>query len=275
VQRLRREGEVRLLTAVVAVTPLAPILAEPTVRAEQMTQLVLGETASVLEIRADWRRVRTTADAYEGWVHRGYLRELTATEADAWLAEATAWSEEAEVDVGGTPLRLPLRARVAVAYASDTVRLPDGRRGRVVSGSIRPAAVIATEARTMPAEEWAWRRFPGTPYQWGGVTPWGADCSGLVQTTFAARGIALPRDSSQQVKVGEPVPLDAVCPGDLLYFRSESGRDLITHVAFAAAGDTLIHSTLACGGVVHEPWGEGTRAATLRERLVAARRLPR
>jgi cell wall-associated NlpC family hydrolase len=70
------------------------------------------------------------------------------------------------------------------------------------------------------------------------------------------------------------VPLDAIAPGDLLFFRSESGKDLITHVAFAAAGDTLIHSTLACGGVVHEPWAAGTRAATLRERLVAVRRLP-
>ncbi|HEU4587659.1 MAG TPA: C40 family peptidase [Gemmatimonadales bacterium] len=252
-------------------------MAEPTVRAEQMTQLVLGETASVLEARAEWRRVRTTADAYEGWVHRGYLRELGGPEADAWLAAATAWSEEAEVDVEGTPLRLPLRARVAHNSGAerDTVRLPDGRRGRVVRGSVRPLAEIAAEARTMPAEEWAWRRFPGTPYQWGGVTPWGVDCSGLVQTTFAARGIALPRDSSQQVAVGEPVPLEAICPGDLLYFRSESGRDLITHVAFAAANDTLIHATLACGGVVHEPWGEGTRAASLRERLVAARRLPR
>jgi cell wall-associated NlpC family hydrolase len=243
------------------------------VRAEQMTQLVLGETASVLETRGDWRRVRTTADNYEGWVHRGYLRELTAPDADAWTAAATAWSEEAEVDVAGTPLRLPLRARVA--REGDRVRLPDNRHGHIARGSIRPAAEIAAEAHTVAPEEWAWRRFPGTPYQWGGVTPWGVDCSGLVQTTYAARGIALPRDSSQQVAVGEPVALDAIRPGDLLFFRSESGRDLITHVAFAAANDTLIHSTLACGGVVHEPWSEGTRAATLRERLVAARRLPR
>jgi hypothetical protein len=238
-----------------------------------MTQLVLGETASVLETHGDWRRVRTTADEYEGWVHRGYLSELTPPDAGAWVAAATAWSEEAELNVDGTPLRLPLRARVACD--GDSVRLPDGRRGRITRGSIRPAAEIAAEARAMAPEEWAWRRFPGTPYQWGGVTPWGVDCSGLVQTTYAARGIALPRDSSQQVAVGEPVPLDAIRPGDLLYFRSESGRDLITHVAFAAASETLIHSTLACGGVVHEPWGAGTRAATLRERLVAARRLPR
>jgi cell wall-associated NlpC family hydrolase len=114
--------------------------------------------------------------------------------------------------------------------------------------------------------------FAGAPYQWGGVTPWGVDCSGLVQTTFAARGVMLPRDSGQQLVHGAVVPLDAIQPGDLLFFRGESGSS-ITHVAFAGDADTLIHSTLACGGTLVESWLPGTRASTLRERLVAVRRL--
>jgi hypothetical protein len=44
-------------------------------------------------------------------------------------------------------------------------------------------------------------------------------------------------------------------------------------VAFAGEADTLVHSTLSCGGVVVEPWLPGSRAASLRERLVAVRRL--
>jgi cell wall-associated NlpC family hydrolase len=68
------------------------------------------------------------------------------------------------------------------------------------------------------------------------------------------------------------VPLDAVRPGDLLFFRGDGG-DRITHVAFAAEGETLIHSTVSCGGVVCESWRAGSRAAVLREKLVAARRM--
>jgi len=44
-------------------------------------------------------------------------------------------------------------------------------------------------------------------------------------------------------------------------------------VAFAGEADTLVHSTLSCGGMLVEPWLPGTRAASLRERLVAVRRL--
>jgi gamma-D-glutamyl-L-lysine dipeptidyl-peptidase len=115
-------------------------------------------------------------------------------------------------------------------------------------------------------------RFAGAPYLWGGVTPWGVDCSGLVQTTFAARGLQLPRDAAQQVEHGTPVAADDIAPGDLLFFRGES-TERITHVAFAAEGDALIHSTLPCGGMVAESWRAGTRAAPLRDRLVAVRRL--
>ena len=95
----------------------------------------------------------------------------------------------------------------------------------------------------------------------------------VLQTTFAARGTKLPRDAAQQVAVGSPISPDAIRPGDLLFFRSESGAVNITHVAFAAEADTLVHSTLACGGVVAESWLPGSRAAGLRERLVAVRRL--
>ena len=137
---------------------------------------------------------------------------------------------------------------------------------------MRTLPEVMESARAKAPERWAVEHFLGSPYQWGGVTPWGVDCSGLVQTTFAARGITLPRDSAQQVGCGAVVSLDSIQPGDLLFFKSESSS-AITHVAFAGEADTLVHSTLACGGTLVEPWLPGTRAATLRPRLVAARRL--
>ena len=47
------------------------------------------------------------------------------------------------------------------------------------------------------------QRFTETPYVWGGVSAWGLDCSGLVQSVFAAAGVQLPRDADQQEQCAE------------------------------------------------------------------------
>jgi gamma-D-glutamyl-L-lysine dipeptidyl-peptidase len=249
---------------------VAPILAAPAVRSEQVTQLVLGETVSILERSGEWRRVCTHADGYDGWMHTGYLHEDSEAAVEAWRARASGWSEGASVQVDEANLELPLRARVILDGSA--VILPNGMRGRIAGGSLRPLSEVQAGACTKAPERWALEYFSGAPYMWGGVTPWGVDCSGLVQTTFAARGASLPRDSAQQAGCGEAIPLQAIRPGDLLFFHGESS-DGITHVAFAGEADTLVHSTLSCGGTLLESWLPGTRAASLRERLVAVRRL--
>ena len=267
-QRRRESGPVSL-PHLVARTAVVPVSADPSLRAEQVSQLVLGETARVLEAAGDWRRVSCDHDGYQGWVHAGYVLELDDAAAAAWRAAAAGWSLGATLRLGGQTARLPLRARVAVE--GSLVRLPDDRRGQLTAGEVPPASEACRLARAKAPERWALEHFAGSPYQWGGVTPWGVDCSGLVQTTFAARGMLLPRDAALQVDHGDPVQPESLRPGDLLYFRGESNR--ITHVAFAAEGDTLVHSAVACGGVVSESWLSGSRAGPLRERLVAVRRM--
>jgi hypothetical protein len=257
--------------AVIVRAAIAPMLVDATVRAEQVTQLLLGETADLLESRGEWLRLRAHRDGYEGWVNEGYLLAVDPSRAARWAAAATAWSEGARVLTDdGVAVALPVGARVALS--AGVVELPDGRRGRIADGYVRPLAEIVADARRAPPERWALERFEGAPYQWGGRTPSGVDCSGLVQTAFAARGVTLPRDSSKQALAGEPVGPGAVRPGDLLFFHGEASAN-VTHVAFAAEGGTLVHSTISCGGVLREPHGPGTRAEPLMRRLVAARRV--
>ncbi|HEX6645271.1 MAG TPA: C40 family peptidase [Gemmatimonadales bacterium] len=265
-------GEGRTVTrTVVATAAVAPVMASGSVRAEQVTQLVLGELADLLGTEGEWCHIRTELDGYEGWVNAGYVQPLSADEAEAWRRSATGWSEGARVSVGRDVVALPLRARVALQ--DGLVTLPDGRAGRIIDGEVREGEPAAASARSTTPHAWALEHFRGSPYQWGGVTPWGVDCSGLVQTTFAARGIILPRDSSKQAGAGEAVPLDAIEPGDLLFFRSETGAH-ITHVAIAAEDGRIVHSTISCGGVLEEPFGPGSRAGSaLRPRLVGARRI--
>ncbi len=257
-------------TSIIARAGVAPITREPNLRSEQVTQCVLGETARVLEQQGEWRRVRHEGDRYEGWMHAGYALEVDHEVARVWRESASGWSEGAVVRTeDGAIERLPLRARVGLA--GPRVDLPDGRQGTIIAGRVTPYERVMVRAGGVSADLWAMQFFGGTPYQWGGLTPWGVDCSGLVQTTFLARGTVLPRDAAQQALAGDAVPLEDPRQGDLLFFAERGDR--ITHVAIAGPDDTLVHSTVACGGFVMESWGPGTRAMMLRAQLVAVRRM--
>ncbi len=258
------------MSAVITNVRVAPVLASASLAAEQVTQLVLGEAARVIGTDADLLHVHTLLDDCSGWVHRGYLQLTSTGEADSWLVGA-GWSTGAELEVSGARLRAPHRARLLID-GNERVRLPDGRPARIRTGRIQGIGEVIREAHLLSPAEWAWREFAGTPYLWGGVTDGGIDDTGLVQTTFLARGIPMPRMVGDQATLGTAVPLDQVASGDLLFFRGEDS-DQIVEVAIAADADTIVHSTLATGQVTRESWTPGSRAASLRTRLVMVRRL--
>ncbi|MBL8925628.1 MAG: C40 family peptidase [Pseudonocardia sp.] len=77
----------------------------------------------------------------------------------------------------------------------------------------------------------------GKAYQWGAEGPRSFDCSGLTSFSFHQAGITLPRSSSQQARVGHPVALGDLQPGDLVFFHSP-----VSHVGIYAGGGKMIHA---------------------------------
>lgn len=255
------------MNALVATASVTPMHREPSVRSEQLSQLVLGETARVTDRQGEWVAITGMVDGYQGWVHTGYVRELHPDAAARWL-EGAAWSDGAVIVTPSGPASAPLRARLR--RQEDTVWLPDGRQGRVQEGAVADAGFLSESVRKFRPDQWALKKFSGAPYQWGGVTPWGVDCSGLVQTVWLARGVPMPRDAREQAGMGEPVLPGGIEPGDLLFFSETDRSGPITHVAIAGDDDTIVHSTLRRGGVVVERRAD---LGWLMEKLILIRRI--
>lgn len=131
-------------------------------------------------------------------------------ERDGWARVAAPWQASS-----GDELGYPgwVRASHLVPAGPDAPAPP--RR----ETALDPEAVVATA-----------RQFLGIRYLWGGTSPLGLDCSGLVHLTLRAHQVLLPRDAFDQADSAlvTRVPLDEVRPGDL-YFFARPG-DQIYHV---------------------------------------------
>ncbi|CAN5251408.1 hypothetical protein BH09GEM1_BH09GEM1_15670 [soil metagenome] len=245
----------------VVTAPIATLFAEPRVASAPISQLLAGRVLRLCEERDDWYRV-VGPDEYEGWMHHGYVSRL----------DNRAHAEPTHVSLGcltmtpdGRKRRMPLGA-----YVFDCER--------VASGDVIP---LAERHEHFPSDVRAIARsaqlyFDGTSYVWGGITPWGCDCSGLVQSVYWLHGTQLHRDAWQQAQQGTLVDgtlMDARI-GDLLFFSDRIDQH-ITHVAISLGDCRLVHLALGRGGYAIERLDDDADpyVQKLHERFVTVRRI--
>ncbi len=94
---------------------------------------------------------------------------------------------------------------------------------------------ISEEAKTLILEA---EKYLGIPYLWGGTTPAGFDCSGLMQYVFASEGISIPRVSQEQQSFAKKISMSEIKPGDLVFNKASDA----THVGMYVGNDMYIHA---------------------------------
>jgi len=122
-----------------------------------------------------------------------------------------------------------------LAGCSSPPRLPDTTAG--YPGSDPDFAQPADPVRSQVV--FTAMQMVGVPYRWGGSSPEGFDCSGLVQYAYSNAGLRLPRTAAAQLDASSPVTLENAQAGDLLFFR-DGGRT--SHVAIYLGEGRFVHA---------------------------------
>ena len=233
----------------------------PDYTAELGTQALMGDIVEIVDRNGYWCKV-VTEEPYTAWCTDLGLVPMEASELEEYRATpkyiCTAWKStvyscpsmksqkicdivEGDIlrqsvkvrtvrkDIDGkapvTAMEIQRYRRPVTRKGFAEVLLPDGRKGYVPGKDILDYG--KWEARCLPTAENITAeamKFIGVPYLWGGASPNGVDCSGLVRHVFMMNGIELPRNASQQASSGKAVEMriDTALTAGIV--RSSSGR---------------------------------------------------
>ncbi|MFZ6011656.1 MAG: NlpC/P60 family protein [Bacteroidota bacterium] len=217
---------------------LVPVRAEASERSEQVTQLLFGDHYEVTEQTKDkkWLKIKVNFDFYEGWINAKQNHPIS-----------------------GDFFEYINRAEFKITTDITSSMLYNKSPQIILMGSMIP--ISSTELFKME-EQFAFNgeaksvgqkrefdylkataiKYLNAPYQWGGKSPFGIDCSGFTQMVYKICGYRLLRDAAQQANQGRPVKdVGEVKGGDLAFFKNGEGK--ITHTGILLEEDKIIHAS--------------------------------
>ena len=214
-----------------------PVRIKPDDTSEMLTQVLFGETLSILETYKQWRKVRLSFDDYVGWVDEKQFKLLSEESfnehTNKYAVNHLLWMESSS---DFRKVFLPLGASLPFAknmsFKLDNELFNLFEEVDTAGQSFKKLKKIAFSLME-------------SPYLWGGRTPLGIDCSGFTQLIYKTIGIPLKRDAKDQESEGIPVDLLSKSKeGDLAFFINKEKK--IHHTGLILEDNTIMH---ACGKI--------------------------
>lgn len=244
--------------------PIAPLRRAPSHDAALETEALKGERVTIYDRDAEgWAWGQLTSDGYVGWLPDAALVQPRGMPTHKVIVPRTFAFPGPSIKLPPAE-GLPLGARIEIVRHDNGFAVT-GQRHYLPVQHVAP--LDRHDADFVAVAE----KLVGAPYLWGGKSSLGIDCSGLVQVSLAAAGIAALRDSDMQEAVlGTALPPSQwrdLKRGDLIFWKG--------HVAIVRDRDTIVHANAHHMATAIEP----TRAAIERIRaaggeVTGIRRLP-
>lgn len=221
----------------ISMLSLVPMRAEPSNRAELVTQVLFGECYEIISRQEKWVRIQLATDGYQGWIDLNQHTPVSKEYYQEWKQVQHPRAMDLVQVISNADVRIPVGIGCYLPFFDGMNVRIDGQVYHYSGRASNPEVTSSTAQLVKVAHG-----FMKAPYLWGGKSVFGIDCSGFAQQVYGICGVQLPRDAYQQVTAGEEVHfVNQTQPGDLAFFDNEEGR--IIHVGIMLEDQKIIHTS--------------------------------
>jgi cell wall-associated NlpC family hydrolase len=182
------------------------------------SQLLFGESFQSEWREGSWVYGQAVHDGYHGYVHADSLKALVKKPTHVVARLFTGVYPRSDFKAHPV-ITIPFMARVLVEPGPAREGFVKTSEGWIFKDHLKKISELdAQRDHVIPA-----LKFLGCPYLYGGRSPQGLDCSGLVQLAMQYCGMECPRDTKDQIEIGTRVLPDNITRGDLVFFKGHVG----------------------------------------------------